>query len=619
MYRPASLFAAWTVATCTIAIWTLTLAGIGLMTTPDPARADDLSAIEWTTNMDDPPIGDPNAKKGGTFRTYQRAYPLTLRLVGPDATDVFANWSQSYSIEFRLVRRHPTTDNYIPWMATHWSVQPDGRTVYYKLDPDARWTDGEKITADDYAFAFEMLSSTEIVDPFWNTRMQIYESVEAIEPYVLKVVGKKESWRPLHEFRFFPMPKHAINLGPNWIKEAHLTPPVVPGPYVVSETREGEYVKLSRVADWWGTNKRYMQGLYNVDHIIIRTIESDDRAFDFFKKGELDFMRILTAKTWAEDTNFDSIQKGWVHKKRVFVDYPDGLYGFAMNLEKPLFQNKDFRKALQYAFNFEEVNDNLMFGAYYRAVSTFEGSFFENPNLEPYGFDPKKVREHLAAAGFEKRGSDGIFTRDDGTRASFTLTFGSPGLRRHMTVAQQTMKRLGLEMKLQLLESGTAFKRGQERAYDVYIISQTTDFFPDPHQYFHSSFVATKNNNNVFAFGNARADELIETYRFGSDPAEREAAMHELDALIQDEAFYVPFWNAPFQRFLHWDHVRFPEFYLPKRTESTMQWQVFWIDEERQEALAAARSAGRALPKDDVVDVDPYGVKVAIEAALAGQ
>ena len=56
-----------------------------------PASAEDLSTIQWQTNYDDPPIGDPAALVGGTFYTYMQAYPLTLRLVGPNANDAFAS------------------------------------------------------------------------------------------------------------------------------------------------------------------------------------------------------------------------------------------------------------------------------------------------------------------------------------------------------------------------------------------------------------------------------------------------------------------------------------------------------------------------------------------------
>ena len=114
----------------------------------------------------------------------------------------------------------------------------------------------------------------------------------------------------------------------------------------------------------------------------------------------------------------------------------------------------------------------------------------------------------------------------------------------------------------------------------------------------------------------ARADELIDIYQYGKTDEERIEAMHELDALIQDEAFYIPFWDAPFLRFLHWDHVRFPEFYLPKRTQSTMQWQVFWVDEERRKEVEADMDADRAWPVDPIVDIDPYHVKDEVERAM---
>ena len=92
--------------------------------------------------------------------------------------------------------------------------------------------------------------------------------------------------------------------------------------------------------------------------------------------------------------------------------------------------------------------------------------------------------------------------------------------------------------------------------------------------------------------------------------------MHELDSIVQDEAFYVPFWQAPFIRFVYWDYVRWPEWFLPKRTQQITEWQVFWIDPERQARLEEAMEEGRSLGEDTVVDADPYQVKDRIEAAL---
>ena len=100
------------------------------------------------------------------------------------------------------------------------------------------------------------------------------------------------------------------------------------------------------------------------------------------------------------------------------------------------------------------------------------------------------------------------------------------------------------------------------------------------------------------------------------DKNKRLQAMHELDAILQDEAFYVPFWQAPFMRFLYWDYVSFPSFYFPKRIQQMTDWQVFWIDEDKRRALADAMADGRALGRNTVIDVDPYEVKDRLEAAM---
>lgn len=582
-----------------------------------PAAAEDLSTIEWVTNNDDPPIGDPAAKKGGTFYTSMRAYPLTLRLVGPNNNDAFASWKRAYTMRFGLVKRHPTTDNYIPMMATHWSVQSDGRTIYYKLDPDARWSDSQPLTAADYVHTWHMMQSENIVDPSINQYARdYYEEVVAVEPYVLKVVGRTESWRPLDMFDIWATPQHAVTLEEGFPERYNNVVLPVQGPYVLSEQVVGQYVVFARLADWWGRDKHYMQGMYNVDRIHIRVIDDNDRAFDFFKKGELSYYSVNTAKKWAEEMEFEAVKNGWAHRKRLFVDYPQGVYGFAMNLEKPIFQNKDFRKAVQHLFNFKEINEKLMSNAYYQQVSAFTGTEYENRDLVPYGFDPRKAREHLQAAGYAKRGDDGILVNGDGERATFTLSYGSKGLERHMTVVKQTFQRFGVEMELRLLEPGTAFRNGLEREYEMTIMSRTSGLYPAPYQYFSTELKATKNNNNVWAFGTAYTDSLIDVYRFDTDKKSRVAAMYELDAIIQDEAFYVPFWQAPFMRFLYTDAIVFPGFFFPKRTQGMTDWQVFWIDEDRATRLAEAMAAERSLGQDTQVDVDPYLVKDRIEAAL---
>jgi microcin C transport system substrate-binding protein len=82
---------------------------------------------------------------------------------------------------------------------------------------------------------------------------------------------------------------------------------------------------------------------------------------------------------------------------------------------------------------------------------------------------------------------------------------------------------------------------------------------------------------------------------------------------VHEEAFYIPFWAAPYVRIVHWDYLRFPEYYLPRRTEQATDWLVYWIDPAKRAALEQAMRTGQAYPVDEDIDKDYYGVRKRFE------
>ncbi len=591
--------------------------------------------IVWVTNNDDPLIGSPDAIRGGGLNYLIGAYPLTFRLMGPNSNDAFAAWNRAFAM-LGLVGRHPVTDNFIPVLATHWSVQDDQRTIYFKLDPDARFSDGEPVTADDYVLTLKMMQSEHIIDPFYNSYAErFYESVDKIDDYTLRIVGTRASWRPLHDYAgLWPTPSHAVVLDEDWVSRTTNEYQIAVGPYVVSDVARGESVTFERVDDWWGDGKRYFLGQYNFDRINLRVIQIE-RSLDYLRLGELDLNVENTARTWNEEYTFEAVRNGWIRRARVFLDTPSGVSGLHMNLEAPIFQNKDFRKAMQYLFNFERLNENLMFGEYFRQVSFFQGTEYANPDIEPYAFDPVVAREYLERAGyrrpdevrsrtllrsvwnavrgliFTRSSTDEILVNEQGQKASFTLIYGSQGLSRHLTVMQQEFRRAGVDIKLQLLEPGTAFERGIERKYEMTMTGRATGFYPEPRQYLHSEFKETTNNNNIWGFGTNEVDALIQIYEEDLNPAARLEAMYRIDEIVHEEAFYIPFWDAPYTRLVYWDYVQFPEFYLPRRNQTLniTDWMVYWIDPEKRTALEEAMARGEVFALDEELDKDYYGIR----------
>lgn len=593
--------------------------------------------IVWETDNDEPLIGSEKAIRGGRFTSSISAYPMTFRLIGPNANDLFAGWNRTFALMDKhggLVTQHPTTDALIPILATHWSVQKDQKTIYLKLDRDAVYSDGKPVTADDYVFTWRMMQSKFILDPFYNSYAEQYlASVDTVDDYTLRIVGTRPSWRPISDYAgLWPTAMHASpDVDKDWVNKTTNTPLVVPGPYVVADVRRGESVTFKRVPNWWGDKKRYFKGLYNFDEIHLRVMPIE-REIDYLRRGELDLITV-GSKIWNENLDVPEVRNGWLTKSRAWVDTPKGILGMQMNLTAPIFQNRDFRIAMHYLLNYDRVNRNLFYGETYRKNSFFDGTIYENPAVKSRPFDPAKAREHLAKAGYHRPNEIGgtgmlaslgrtvrglIFTRTDnddilvndkGEPASFTLLHYSKNMEAPLTVLQQDFRRAGVDLKLQLLEPGAAFQRISERKYEMAFLAMGAAFYPDPRQYLHTFFKAEVGNNNFWGFGTKEVDDLVLTYEENLDADARMAAMHKIDQIVHDEAFYIPFYDIKFMRLVHWNYLQFPETFLPKRADEDTDWLVYWIDPAKKAATEEAMKSGKPLPVEPNVDRDYFGIQ----------
>ncbi|MDW2245385.1 ABC transporter substrate-binding protein, partial [Vibrio sp. 1287] len=142
--------------------------------------------IEWVSNNNEPLFASEEAVYGGTYRTYIESFPQTLRSVGPDANSGLRQYLMDGTP--KMAQRHPNTGKWIPQLAKSWAFGEDNKTVYFKLDDTAKWSDGEKITADDYVFMMQYYTSKDIIDPWYNDFFtNSIVSVEKIDDYTIRV------------------------------------------------------------------------------------------------------------------------------------------------------------------------------------------------------------------------------------------------------------------------------------------------------------------------------------------------------------------------------------------------------------------------------------------------
>ena len=126
------------------------------------------SGLTWQNGSDLAEFADPAARKGGTFRYYMQDFPRTLRTIGPDATGGIRPYLLDYVAVYMLHAHPNVAGRMYPGLAREWAVDEASRTVYYRLDPDARWSDGRPVTTADVVFTFYLMRSPHLNEPWYN-------------------------------------------------------------------------------------------------------------------------------------------------------------------------------------------------------------------------------------------------------------------------------------------------------------------------------------------------------------------------------------------------------------------------------------------------------------------
>jgi len=356
--------------------------------------------LEWLTNTKDMPLGDPQAVKGGTFKTFMITYPLTFRTVGPDSNHSLR--SLFLDNEMGLIYAHPNTENIIPGVAEKWAFSSDKKTMYFKINPNARWSDGVPIRADDFVFMLDFYRSKHILSPFRNNYYtEMIDKVVKHDDLTISISSTKP--RPdIHEYlALSPLPRHYYGtIDKDFVKKYNWAIAPNSGPYILEKFSKGKSLVFKRKKDWWAKDLRFNKGRFNVDRISVKTIRDQNTAFTYFMKGQLDAFNLTQPDYWYKDTKAKAFVNGYIKKHIFYNDLPRPSRGFWMNQANALLGNIDIRRGIAYSIDADKVIKQVLRGESQRLSQPFTGyGKYTNPNVQPLPFDPKKAAASFAKAG----------------------------------------------------------------------------------------------------------------------------------------------------------------------------------------------------------------------------
>ena len=565
--------------------------------------------LDWKTNLDDPVFASPEAKRGGRFRSFITTFPLTLRLVGPDSNGSFAGYLRANALA--LVDIHPDTLNPIPMLASHWAFDPDGKTVYYKLDPDVRWSDGSAVTADDYLFTIKFMRSEHIVAPWYNNYYSnVIVDVRKYDDYTIAVTGAVPKPRDelLFEYGLRPTPEHFHQLDSQWVRNFNWEIEPNTGPYQIAELRKGKYVEFDRKANWWGNNKRYLKHRFNPDHVRVKVIRDINLAYQYFAKGDLDSFGLVAPVFWHKKAQGEIYDRGWAAKIKFYNDVPQPSQGMFLNESDPLLADKRVRYAIAHASNIQKIIDTVLRGDYERLNSQYEGyGDYTNPAVLARSFDLEKANELLDEAGWTERDRRGI-RQKDGKALSLRITYMSSSHNDRLVILQREALKAGIDFQLQLLDASTAFKQILEKKHQIAWMGWSGGgLSPVFWEFYHSVNAHKPQTNNITNTDNAGIDSKIEAYRAAQDKPTRVALAHELQEMIHAQGSYIPTFKVPYTREAYWRWLQLPRHFATRTSSSVIDSMgstggLFWIDQERKKAILEMKSDNESMDPLLIID-----------------
>ena len=548
-------------------------------------------------------FGDPNAVKGGTLHYIHSLFPRTMRIIGQNSSQMInARIIQALCYE-SLMGQHPATLEFVPSLATHWMISEDKLTFKFRINPDARWSDGMPVIAADVVATWDLRMDETILEPSEQLSFGKFERPVAEGKYIVSVNAKSINWRNFLYFSTMAvLPNHILKEldGTAYLEEYTFSMMTGTGPYIIPENKiiNQESFILERREDYWAADDPFVQYQYNFDKIKVSVVK-DNTALEYekFKKGEQDFYRVSQARRWVEETDYESIQNGWVKKQRIFSEKPAGRSGYYFNMRKWPFYDKRVRYAFTYLYDRVKMNREMYYNEYGYMNSLYAGSVYENPDNNPFHPNPEKAVALLNEAGYTSRNEEGWLVHEETSRVlSFELSL--PKSYEYMaTPVQQMLKEYGMDMQIKFVDYNTMIKNVNERNFSVAMLAYGGLIYPNPETSLKSELADKNDNNNVWGFKSDRVDELLPEYDACFDQNRRIEIIREIDGIYSD--VHPTAWSIVrnYQRILYWDKFGFPEWMFTRYIGE--YWSIFsywWIDPNKEANLEKVMASGEKLP-----------------------
>jgi len=557
---------------------------------------------------------NPDAPKGGTMRmialgTFDNFNIAVMGVKGNIAAAALSIY------ETLMARSQDEAAAQYALLAESASHPDDFSWVIYRLNPKARWHDGNPVTAEDVVFSFEQLKKN---SPFYRSYYGHVVKAEKTGERDVKFSFDGPGNRELPEIvgELPVLPKHwwegAGSDGKQRdISQTTLEKPLGSAPYRIKEFVAGRSVVLERVKEYWGQNLPTQIGQNNFDQLRFEYFRDNQIALEAFKADQIDLIAENSAKQWATAYDFAAVAEKRVVKEEFPNNGSGRMQAFVPNLRREQFKDARLRRAFNLVFDFEEMNKQLFFGQYQRINSYFYGTelassglpegeelqileplrdkvpaeVFTTPYTNPVNGNSENIRNNLREAtrllkeaGFTFK--DQKLFGPDGKPLSTEILVSDPPAERIALFYKPSLERLGVTTSVRVVDDAQYQNRLRTFDFDMIIDQWGESLSPgnEQREFWGSQTADIPGSRNTTGIKNPAVDALIDQIIFARNRGGLVAATHALDRVLLWNFYVVPQFSYPFLRYARWD--RFSHADLPKYAVSGLP-SLWWWDADK--------------------------------------
>ena len=569
---------------------------------------------------------NPDAPKGGTLQlnnpdrrtSFDKFNPYTIRGQSPAGLTTLM-------FETLAVRSGDEPDTMYGLVAEEMQVAPDKSWIAFRINPKARFINGDPVTANDVAHVFEMLTSKE-VSPATRTQLEGVAGATVLDPRTIRFDLKERTADTIFNVANLPVFSPKWSLGPDGkpkkFSDVVNEFPITSGPYRIGTVEAPRRIEFVRDPNYWARDLGVSKGQYNFDRVVYRYYQDNAISIEAFKAGEFDFLMEYSARRWARQHSGPKWDDGRIVKEEFPTGFGMGFQGYYFNSRRPLFQDRRVREALSLAYDFASIN---IYKQYKRVDSLFANSEFaakgepspgELALLEPYrgelppatfgpawqdprtDLDPnglrnnlKRARKLLEEAGW-KVDAQGVLRNAKGEAFEFEWLEAGEAPSRREAIYQRNLALLGIKLNVRVVDFALYRKRLETFDFDMINLKSGDWALPnaaDLKAALGSAAADEQASANYAGIRNKAIDGLIERMDKARSMDELRTATRALDRVFMNEHYVVPDLYGASNRVSRWDKFGIPKvvpkYYTIATPSDYLQWAVTaWWDKALDKA-----------------------------------